>query len=185
MDCSPPGSSVHGILQARILEWVVMPSSRESSLPRDQTCISSIGRWVLYHWGTWKAPMWAQHVLKLRSGAQQKVLAPNQWQPRGPLHARHWVRPWDVNMGGRQAPALRELKAGSCRSQKDKLTRSISPAGCKRRGQNTARNSLCLKLSEKLPVEEANLATTGDGKRGGGWREHFQGEGTLRTQAWE
>ena len=31
MDCSPPGSSVHGILQARILEWVAMPSSRTSS----------------------------------------------------------------------------------------------------------------------------------------------------------
>ena len=37
MDCSPPGSSVHGILQARILEWVAMPSSRGSSLPRDRT----------------------------------------------------------------------------------------------------------------------------------------------------
>ena len=40
MDCSPLGSSVHGILQARRLEWVVMPSSRGSSWPRDQTCIS-------------------------------------------------------------------------------------------------------------------------------------------------
>ena len=39
MDCSPPCSSVHGILQARILEWVVMPSSR-SSQSRDQTLIS-------------------------------------------------------------------------------------------------------------------------------------------------
>ena len=37
MDCSPPGSSVHGILQARILEWVVIPFSRVSSQPRDQT----------------------------------------------------------------------------------------------------------------------------------------------------
>ena len=37
MDCSPPGSSVHGILQARILEWVAMPFSRGSSWPRDQT----------------------------------------------------------------------------------------------------------------------------------------------------
>ena len=37
MDCSPPGSSVHGILQARILEWVVMPSSRGFSRPRDGT----------------------------------------------------------------------------------------------------------------------------------------------------
>ena len=35
MDCSPPGSSVHGILQARILEWVAMPSSRVSFQPRD------------------------------------------------------------------------------------------------------------------------------------------------------
>ena len=34
-DYSPPGSSVHGILQARILEWVAMPSSRGSSQPRD------------------------------------------------------------------------------------------------------------------------------------------------------
>ena len=36
MDCSLPGSSVHGILQARILEWVAMPSSRGFSRPRDQ-----------------------------------------------------------------------------------------------------------------------------------------------------
>ena len=35
IDCSPPGSSVHGIFQARILEWVAMPSSRGSSQPRD------------------------------------------------------------------------------------------------------------------------------------------------------
>ena len=40
MDCSPPGSSVHGILQARILEWVVMPFSRGSSQPRDRTRVS-------------------------------------------------------------------------------------------------------------------------------------------------
>ena len=40
MDCSLPGSSVYGILQARMLEWVVMPSSRGSSQPRDQTHIS-------------------------------------------------------------------------------------------------------------------------------------------------
>ena len=39
-DCSPPGSSVHGILQARILEWVAVPPSRRSSLLRDGACIS-------------------------------------------------------------------------------------------------------------------------------------------------
>ena len=42
MDCSQPGSSVHGILQARILDWVAMPSSRGSSWLRDQTCVSCI-----------------------------------------------------------------------------------------------------------------------------------------------
>ena len=42
VDCSPPGSSVHGILQARILEWVAIPFSRESSPSRDQTWVSYI-----------------------------------------------------------------------------------------------------------------------------------------------
>ena len=42
MDCSPPGSSVHGFIQSRILKWVAMPSSRQSSRPRDWTCVSYI-----------------------------------------------------------------------------------------------------------------------------------------------
>ena len=42
MDCSLPGSCVHGISQARILEWVAMPSSSGFSRPRDRTCISYI-----------------------------------------------------------------------------------------------------------------------------------------------
>ena len=54
MDCSPPGSFVHGILQARILQRDALPSSRGSSQPRDRTHISymsCISRWVLYHLG--------------------------------------------------------------------------------------------------------------------------------------
>ena len=49
MDCSPPGSSVHGIFQARILEWVAMPFSRGLSQHRDQTRVSRIARQILYH----------------------------------------------------------------------------------------------------------------------------------------
>ena len=52
MDCSLPGSSVLGILQTIMLEWVVRPSSRGSSQPRDRTCVSYIsctGWLVLYH----------------------------------------------------------------------------------------------------------------------------------------
>ena len=48
MDCSPPDSSVHGIFQERILEWVAISSSRGSSWPRNWTCVSCIGRQILY-----------------------------------------------------------------------------------------------------------------------------------------
>ena len=59
MDCSPPGSSVHWILQARILEWVAMPSSRESSQIRDRTHVSYIfiGLQVLYHQSHLESPI--------------------------------------------------------------------------------------------------------------------------------
>ena len=52
MDCSPPGSSVHGILQARILEWVAISFSRESSQIGDWTHISCIGGNIVdgKHW---------------------------------------------------------------------------------------------------------------------------------------
>ena len=49
MGCSPPGSSVHGIFQARILEWVVISFFKGSSQPRGQTQVSCIDRWILYH----------------------------------------------------------------------------------------------------------------------------------------
>ena len=45
MDCHPPGSSVHRILQAWISEWVAVTFSWGSSQPREQNCISCIGRW--------------------------------------------------------------------------------------------------------------------------------------------
>ena len=48
MDCSLPGSSVHGISQARLLEWVAISFSRGSSGSRDQTLVSCIDRWILY-----------------------------------------------------------------------------------------------------------------------------------------
>ena len=49
VDCSPPRSSVHGIFQARVLEWVVISFSRGSSWPRDRTQVSSIVSKMLYH----------------------------------------------------------------------------------------------------------------------------------------
>ena len=55
MDCSPPASSVHGILQARILVWVAISFSRGSTQPSGRTLISCIGRHVLYHCATMEA----------------------------------------------------------------------------------------------------------------------------------
>ena len=51
--CDPPGSSVHGILQARILEWVAAPSSRGSSPPRDGT----LSLLLLQHWQAGSLPL--------------------------------------------------------------------------------------------------------------------------------
>ena len=52
MDCSLPGSSVHRVSQATILEWVAISFSGGSSRPRDQTRVSCIGRQILYHCDT-------------------------------------------------------------------------------------------------------------------------------------
>ena len=58
MDYSSPGSSVHGLFQARILEWIAISSSRGSSWPRNQTrlsCSACTGRRILYSWSIWEA----------------------------------------------------------------------------------------------------------------------------------
>ena len=61
MDCSPPGSSVHRILQARILEWVAMPFPRGSSQPWDQTQVSCIEGGFFTSWATRETTREAPH----------------------------------------------------------------------------------------------------------------------------
>ena len=55
MDYSLPGSSVHGIFQARVLEWVAISFPRESSRPRDQTRVSCIAGRFFTNWATREA----------------------------------------------------------------------------------------------------------------------------------
>ena len=55
MDCSPPGSSVFGILQARMLEWVAIPFFRGSSRPKDWTWVSYIAGRFFTIWATGEA----------------------------------------------------------------------------------------------------------------------------------
>ena len=87
MDCSPPGSSVHGILQAGILEWVVMPFSRGSSWPRDWTWVSCIaGRFF---------PVWAAREatsIKVRNISQ--LCRVTGWN----LIKGHMEPPWEYRL---------------------------------------------------------------------------------------
>ena len=65
MDCSSPGSSVQGISQARILEWVAISFSRGSSQSRDRTCVSWMGQADSSTcWATWEAHSCVSHVTK-------------------------------------------------------------------------------------------------------------------------
>ena len=65
MDCSPPGSSVHLISQARLLEWTAISFSRGSSRPRDQTQVC-LPQWqVLYHLSHQGSP--SKHLKSFRS----------------------------------------------------------------------------------------------------------------------
>ena len=58
VDCSLPGSSVHGILQARVLEWVDISFSKRSSQPRDWTQVSCIAGRFFTTWATGEAPVY-------------------------------------------------------------------------------------------------------------------------------
>ena len=85
MNCSPPGSSVHGVSKARILEQVAISFSRGSSPPRDQThgsCqVSCVGRQILYRWATWEAHTSSILVVPVQS------LSNNFW-PHALQHTR-------------------------------------------------------------------------------------------------
>ena len=63
-----PGSSVHGIFHARILEWVATPSSR------DHTCVSCIGRWILYCWATGETLLVSKIALLRRSLKKKEII---------------------------------------------------------------------------------------------------------------
>ena len=97
MDCTLPGSSVPGILQARILEWVAIPFSSGSSWPRDRTRVSSIAGGFFTSWATREA-----HIM---SGTWQKfnrqLILPFVIIPAVSTVPQLWeAREWSGNEGG-------------------------------------------------------------------------------------
>ena len=72
MDYSPPASSIHGILQARIMEWVAIPFSRGSSQPRDQTQVSHMAGRFFIIWATREALQYKIKSLKKKKDNEEK-----------------------------------------------------------------------------------------------------------------
>ena len=80
VDCSPPGSSLHGILQARILEWIAISFSRGSSQPRDGTWVSCIAgrRFTLYSKACTETGMPKPRVSAAHQRVYQKAPSPGK-----------------------------------------------------------------------------------------------------------
>ena len=79
---SPPGSSVHGILQARILEWIAMPSSRGSSQPRDWTRVSHIVGRFFTIWATREALSCQLEAIIMKCRARNWLSGGEGWEKR-------------------------------------------------------------------------------------------------------
>ena len=113
MDCSPPGSSVHGISQARILEWVAISLSRGSSQPRDWTYI---GRQILYHWAIREA----LDICILRADSHRCTMGTNATlesnYPPIKKKKRRW--PWSFTLSHPKAQAPSPLPPNSDQASK-------------------------------------------------------------------
>ena len=119
MDCGPPGSSVHGTLQAGVLEWVTIPFSRGSSQPRDRTHLSALAGWEarIHHtsclnilrggikdWVFWKQGSILSHLVSLALHVKSLI----EW-------GAEWARSFHV---GHKAPTrCLLLGGGGLRSQ--------------------------------------------------------------------
>ena len=112
MDCSLPGSSIHGISQARILEWVAMSFSKGSSWPRHQTRISCIGRQILNQWAPGEAHWPLCALIKQQSQvcvAAVFVLVPTCLLQNLSCPSREWTQTAAVKTTNHNPWASREL----------------------------------------------------------------------------
>ena len=77
MDCSPPGSSVHGIFLVKILEQVFIPPPKDLPDPRIEPTspTSSAGWWILYYWAIWETPSWGdRHIYKFSTVCEITII---------------------------------------------------------------------------------------------------------------
>ena len=81
MDCNPPDPSVHGISQARILEWFAISSSRSSSLPRELNLCFLHCKQILYHWAIMEAKHTYMYLLVYQLEGLKTPVETNNWSP--------------------------------------------------------------------------------------------------------
>ena len=103
MDCSLSGSSVHGILQARILEWAAIPFSRGSSQSRDRTQVSRIAGGCFTIWATREDQYILLQYIHILSSKSEKAMAPYS-------STLAWKIPWTEEPGRLQS--MRSLRFG-------------------------------------------------------------------------
>ena len=109
-DCSPPGSSVHGFSQARILEWVAISFSRGYSPPRDWTWISCISRQILYHWATREAGQYCFLIpVDWDGSCALRIIGQDFWitvqKQCKTLHATIWMQSSKEEQGEMKKPS--------------------------------------------------------------------------------
>ena len=115
LDHSPPGSSVHGILQARLLEWVAISFARGSSQPRDQTLVSWIAGRFFTIWATRKAPQvvqWLRIHLPMQGTQVQSLVwkDPMYHVTTKPVHHNYWAERWNYWSPSALEPVLRNRR---------------------------------------------------------------------------
>ena len=113
MDCSPPGSSVHGILLARILGWIAMLSSKISSWPRDRTWVSCIAGRLFTIWATREAVV--KNPATMQETQEMWVQSLCQRDPLEEGNATHfsiltWKIPWTEEPGGLWSRGLQRVR---------------------------------------------------------------------------
>ena len=99
MDCSPPGSSVDGSLQARIPEWVAIPFSRQSSWPKDRTQVSWIVGRLFIIWATREAPDKLQMLWNFNSSSSSEYSELSCCRRLGPIYG-YYTYPYNVPTKG-------------------------------------------------------------------------------------
>ena len=146
-DCSPPGFSVHGISQAEILEWVAISFSRGFSQSMDWTCVSCIGRWLLYHWTTWEVlqKIEPETQVYMITEMESAIPGPQEW---GECRARQGegrgVQTFNLQQAQRAKSRRNQMQGSKCFLSVESKTRLILPG------------MMCDNVCAVLPTREAN-----------------------------